>query len=191
MRLRPEDDILRDSAPRMTAARRGLGLNGLVAGTEVLGDGGWTPVEGLREGDRLPSFDGGSAPVTAITRRWFGASVAHYWPNGLVLVPEDALGEHPAYYLLPGQQLVLSTDLALRHFDDPLTLVPAAALVGLNGIQRALPVDGIELVELRFPADTMIEIAGGTWVRSAAGGAATIAGAGDAVCAVGRGPRAA
>ena len=128
-------------------------------------DSGWLPVEQVTEGDRIMTLDRGPNRVTSVRRRTFGANLQTFWPNGLVYVPDGALGPAEAFYLLPGQQVMLETELARAMFDDPAILVPAAALVGIRGITRVMPVDLIEVIELRFADEAIIECQGGTWLR--------------------------
>ncbi|MDJ1006866.1 MAG: Hint domain-containing protein [Paracoccaceae bacterium] len=165
MRIRPDTQTDLDSDRPEAGRRRSLGSAGLTAGTRVLTDGGWMPVEQISEGDRMMTFDGGPEPVTSVRRRTFGANLQTYWPHGLVYVPDGALGPAEAYYLLPGQAVMLRTDLARSMFDDPATLVPAAALVGIRGICRVMPIDLVEVIELRFAEEAIVEAQGGTWLR--------------------------
>ncbi len=165
VRLRP--DVSAGSQPQgsETGSRRSLGIAGLTSGTLVLTDGGWAPVDDIDEGDLVMTFEGGPDRVTSVRRRTFGANLRTYWPNGLVYVPDGALGPAEAFYLLPGQQVMLRDDLATTLFDDPATLVPAAALVGIKGITRVMPIDLVEVVELRFADEAIVECQGGTWAR--------------------------
>lgn len=164
MRLRAEDSIDPRLDQTATRQRRLHGGAGLTAGTQVLTDGGWLPVEQISEGDSVMTYDAGPERVTSVRRRTFGANLRTFWPNGLVYVPDNALGPAEGYYLLPGQQVMLRDDLAKSMFDDRALLIPAAALVGIRGITRVLPIDLIEVVELRFDNDAIIECQGGTWL---------------------------
>lgn len=164
MRLRPDDDS-DPIAGRETGQRRSLGIAGLTSGTRVLTDSGWMPVEAVNEGDRVMTFDGGPEEVTSVRRRTFGANIQTFWPNGLVYVPDGALGPTAGFYLLPGQHVMLSRNFAGTMFDDPATMIPAAALVGIRGICRVMPIDLVEVVELRFAEEAIVETEGGTWMR--------------------------
>lgn len=160
MRIRPDNES-DPTQPRRTA----LGIAGLAAGTAVLTDGGWVSVEDIVEGDRVMTFEHGPQPVTSIRSRVFGADISTFWPNGILYVPAGALGPSEAFYLLPGQHVMLPSDLARAMTDDAAALVPAAALAGIRGICRVMPVDLLEVFELRLPREAAVELEGGTWAR--------------------------
>lgn len=161
MRLRPEGDSEDQPLPR----RNALGMAGIASGTPVLTESGWLVVDDLTEGDRVMTFEHGPLPVTSIRSRTFGADKSTYWPNGIVYVPAGALGPGDAYYLLPGQQIMLPSEIAVSMFEDIATLIPAAAMIGIRGICRVMPVDLLEIFEVRLPRESVIETAGGTWLR--------------------------
>jgi len=165
MRLRPDDNRGSSSRQAGNGLRRTLGIAGLTAGTHVRAENGWLPVEQVSEGDRVITLERGPDRVTSVRRRTFGANLRTYWPNGLVFVPDNALGPAEAFYLLPGQHVILRPDLAKEMFDDPETVIPAAALIGIRGIRRVMPVDLIEVVELRFDEEANVEAQGGTLLR--------------------------
>jgi len=165
MRLRPDDNRGSSSRQAGNGLRRTLGIAGLTAGTHVRAENGWLPVEQVSEGDRVITLERGPDRVTSVRRRTFGANLRTYWPNGLVFVPDNALGPAEAFYLLPGQHVILRPELAKEMFDDPETVIPAAALIGIRGIRRVMPVDLIEVVELRFDEEANVEAQGGTLLR--------------------------
>jgi len=165
MRLRPDDDRGFSSHQAENGLRRALGIAGLTAGTHVLAENGWLPVEQVSEGDRVITLERGPERVTSVRRRTFGANLRTYWPNGLVYVPDNALGPADGFYLLPGQHVILRPDLARAMFDDPETMIPAAALIGIRGICRVMPIDLIEVIELRFAEEAIVEAQGGTMLR--------------------------
>lgn len=164
MRLRPDKDQ-EPVTGRTESTCCTLGIAGLAEGTNVLTDGGWLPVEQVSEGDRVMTLVGGLLPVSSVRRRTFGTDIQIHWPQGLIYVPDGALGPAEAYYLLPGQQVMVREDIAASMFDDPETLIPAAALVGIRGITRVMPIDLVEVTELRFDAEAVVECQGGTWAK--------------------------
>ncbi|MEM9708184.1 MAG: Hint domain-containing protein [Pseudomonadota bacterium] len=165
MRVRPDTSKPLGDNAAAGAARRALGIGGLTAGTNVLTGDGWCPVEEIGIGDRVVCDDGFGRPVLQVRTRTFGAEIRSLWPNGIIYVPDGALGPAEAFYLLPGQHVVLRREVARRMFDDPTLLIPAAALVGIRGICRVMPVDLLEVVDLRFAEASIVECMGGTMMR--------------------------
>ncbi len=165
MRLRPENTGGTTRASRSSETRRTLGIAGVVAGTNILTDGGWLPIEEVSEGDRVITQEGQPQCVTLVRRRVFGSDLQLYWPRGLIYVPDRALGPAEAFYLLPDQTLMVAQDIAKTMFDDPKTLVPAEALVGVRGITRVMPIDLIEVTEMRLEDAAIVECQGGVWLR--------------------------
>lgn len=165
MRLRPDDAVDPKTGRAETGPARSLGIAGITSGTPVMTDSGWLDVAQVVEGDLIMTLEKGPQRVTSVRRRTFGANLHTFWPNGLVYVPDNALGPAEAYYLLPGQEVMLDPSLASAMFDDPAMLVPAAALEGIRGITRVMPIDLIEVLELRFAGEVTIECQGGTWLR--------------------------
>ncbi|WP_323038314.1 Hint domain-containing protein [Gemmobacter sp.] len=112
---------------------------GLLDGTLIATPDGWQAVERLEPGDRVLTFDGGPQPIVAVQmalvqagRDWPQA----HWP---LAVPDGALGNRGPLRLLPGQPVLLESDLAEEMFGDPFALIPAAALQGWRGIAPGPP----------------------------------------------------
>ena len=78
---------------------------GLIAGTLVESATGWTPVENLRIGDAVQSYDGGLARVVGLDREWITASLSAY----VLHLPGGALDNCSDLILLPGQNLLVDT----------------------------------------------------------------------------------
>ena len=139
------------------------GRAGLVAGTQVATESGWRPVETLCTGDRLLSFDNGMQPLADLQRDRLGAVAAGRPVAALqaVEVPVAALGNDAPFWLMPDQGVLLESDKALEILGDPFAVVPARALVGVNGIRLAAPGGGVSVTTLAFARDEAIYIAGG------------------------------
>jgi len=139
------------------------GTAGLVAGTQVATDAGWRPVETLCTGDRLLSFDNGVQPIVDLQREHLGAVAADRPVAKLqaVKVPVAALGNDAPFWLMPDQGVLLESDKALEILGDPFALVPARALVGVNGIRLAAPGGGVSVTTLAFARDEAVYTAGG------------------------------
>ncbi len=139
------------------------GTAGLVAGTQVATETGWRPVETLCAGDRLLSFDNGVQPIVDLQREHLGAVAAGRPVAALqaIKVPVAALGNDAPFWLMPDQGVLLESDKALEILGDPFALVPARALVGVNGIRLAAPGGGVTVTTLAFARDEAIYTAGG------------------------------
>ena len=134
---------------------------GLVLGTLVGTQGGWRPVETLREGDKVMTFDSGLQAICE-TKHGLLCSPPMACPEPLwpLSVPRGVLGNDHAMTLLPEQPMLLESDAAEDIYGDPFILVPGAALEGWLGIQRVLPADPVEVVALGFEKDQIIYVNG-------------------------------
>ncbi len=131
---------------------------GLMAGTLVEGAKGWLPVEDLRIGDGVHSYDGGLARVLGLDRHWIAPSVGGY----ILHMPGGALDNCSDLKLLPGQNLLVDT-LGDANFPDDLTvLIPAAALDGVLGTTRVKIEKPVEVITPRFADDEAIFANSGT-----------------------------
>ena len=127
-----------------TAARPAL--SGLLSGTLVETATGWHPVETLAAGVRIQTLDGGLARLLRLATRTIRPS------DDLVLIhlPGGCLDACSDLTLLPGQHLLVDT------LDDdslggaPFALVPALALLALDGPRRIRPDAPIEVVTPLF-----------------------------------------
>jgi len=148
------DDILLAGAVFSQQPQR-IGT-GLIAGTRVETADGWKPVEQIRTGEKVHTYDGGLQPVKRIERTVFGAEVAEVFPDGLLMVPGGALDNCDAFYLLPDQHVLLESAIAEEVLGNATALVPAAALENYRGITRVMPVDLIEVVTLLFDDEEVV-----------------------------------
>ena len=121
-------------------------LSGMVSGTLVESDTGWQRVETLAPGARIQTLDGGLSRLLRLARRMIRPS------DELVLIhlPGGCLDACSDLTLLPGQHLLIDT------LDDdslggaPFALVPALALLALNGPRRIRPSAPVEVVTPLF-----------------------------------------
>lgn len=135
---------------------------GLLSGTMVATDQGWRAAETLCVGDRLLSFDHGVQTVTELQRERLGGTPGH--PAQLlraVEVPAGALENEMPLWLMPDQGVLLESDKALEILGDPFAVVPARALLGVNGIRLAAPARDASTTTLVFERDEAVYIAGG------------------------------
>ncbi len=132
-------------------------LTGLAADTRVATSMGWRAVSAITAGDKVLTFDAGLQPVAKVTRLslWDGDDPCpqRFWPFE---VPVKALGNRETLYLLPNQSVMVESDAAEEIYGDPFSLIPAAALEGLNGIERVPPQPGFEVIKLHFEKDQVV-----------------------------------
>lgn len=135
----------------------GTVFDGLLAGTLVATETGWRPVETLAAGDRLVTFDRGNQPLVAVARSRLISRPSRLPVAARPLsVPAGALGNRRCMRLLPGQAVMIESDLAERLYGDPFALVPAAALDGWRGIARTPAEPEAEVVHLALARDAVI-----------------------------------
>lgn len=129
--------------PRITARPA---LSGMVSGTLVESDTGWQRVETLAPGARIQTLDGGLSRLLRLARRMIRPSDDVL----LIHLPGGCLDACSDLTLLPGQHLLIDT------LDDdslggaPFALVPALALLALNGPRRIRPAAPVEVVTPLF-----------------------------------------
>jgi hypothetical protein len=131
---------------------------GLIAGTLVESAKGWIPVEDLRIGDSVHSYDGGLARVVGLDRDWITAAVGTY----VLHLPGGALDNCSDLMLLPGQNVLIDTLGDADFPDDLVVLVPALALEGAIGATRVRIEKPLEVITPRFADDEAIFANSGT-----------------------------
>jgi hypothetical protein len=131
---------------------------GIMAGTLVEGAKGWLPVEDLRIGDGVHSYDGGLVRILGLDRQWIAPAVGGY----VLHVLGGAMDNCSDLKLLPGQNLLVDT-LGDDNFPDDLALlIPAAALDGVLGTTGMTIEKPIEVITPRFADDEAIFANSGT-----------------------------
>jgi hypothetical protein len=125
--------------------------SGLLSGTRVATAFGWRPVQALAAGDRVLTFDHGLQPLADVTRRlvWTGTSAPpqRFWP---LEIQRGVLGNRGPFRIMPGQAVMIESDMAETMYGDPFALLPALALTQMTGVDRSPPPDGAEVVLLHF-----------------------------------------
>lgn len=145
-----------------TAGARVTGQNGFISGTHVASNLGWRAVEVLCVGDKVLTFDHGMQKISHIQREILTApDMGFSSEQSPLLVPEGALYNRRAMWLLPEQGLMVEYDAAEDPLGDPFSVIPASALHGFRGIERRNPGRALEVTVLTFAKDEVIYIEGG------------------------------
>ncbi|MEQ9695132.1 Hint domain-containing protein [Shimia sp. SDUM112013] len=130
---------------------------GFVEGTHVASQQGWTPIEDLRVGDKVLTFDNGAQKITSIVRNalWNGPGPCpeSFWP---LLIEEDTIGNGEEMLLMPHQGVLIESEEIMDHWGDPFAVIPAAALLILEGVERCEPVEPVEIILPVFETDQMV-----------------------------------
>jgi hypothetical protein len=131
-----------------------LGPTCFTPGTFILCPDGQRPVEELKAGDLVVTADKGPQPVLhAHLRTVTARHLAEKPRHGPVLIPADALGPgFPAADLTvsPQHRILLSSRIVERMFGAQEILVPAAQLIGWNGIERVATWTDVTYIHLLF-----------------------------------------
>ena len=142
---------------------------GIAVGTKVATPKGWTKIENVSEGDKVLTFDDGMQTVVRVQHHTLwetprGAPIAQ-WP---LHVPQGALGNSEAMFLLPGQTVMVESDTAEEVLGDPFVLIPARVLEGYRGIAPVVPQHRLKVVELFFENEQVVFANAGTLFRCSA-----------------------
>ncbi len=145
-----------------TASRAHPG--GFLAATLVETALGWCPVGALREGMRVQTHDGGLCPITRLTRQGFSTGGAM-----LVHVPGGAIDNCDGLWLMPGQEILITSPVIEEVLDRAAARVEARHLAGFRGIGlRWLP-GASEIVTLAFAQDEAVFANTGTLLHCRSG----------------------
>lgn len=130
---------------------------GVSAGTLIATNTGWRPVETIRRGDRVLTFDSGLQEVTHVHSGMLLTKgqdcPKHLLPLG---VPAKALGNRKPMLLLPDQVVLVESDTAEELYGDPFALVPAGRLAGYRGIAPVVPRSELGVITLGFERDEIV-----------------------------------
>ena len=140
------------------------------AGTRIgVAGGGSLPVEALAEGHLVATRDRGPQPLRWIGSRALGPlDLLRHPRRRPVHIPAGALGEgYPEADLLVSRQhrIVVRSAIARRMFDTDEVLVPAAFLVGVNGIGTSDRLRPLRYFHLLFGRHEIV-LANGAWAES-------------------------
>ncbi len=145
------------SAANHRVAPVDMPASGIVAGTRIATEEGWRRAETLCAGDRVMTFDNGVQTLRSVSRRLCpgpsdGASVS----QPLIMLSPGTAGNSGTLLMLPGQGLILESDLAERVYGDPFALLPGEAMQALPGVTAMLSEAPIVAVSLTFECDELV-----------------------------------
>lgn len=130
---------------------------GVSAGTLIATNTGWRPVETIRRGDKVLTFDSGLQEVTHVHSGMLLTKgqdcPKHLLPLG---VPAKALGNRKPMLLLPDQVVLVESDTAEELYGDPFALVPAGRLAGYRDIAPVVPRSELGVITLGFERDEIV-----------------------------------
>ena len=133
---------------------------GLTTGSLIETAAGWRAVETLVPGDRVQTFDGGLRAIRRVARRGLPLG-----PKALVRVPGGVLNACADLLLTRDQAVLLDTPEAAVLLGNPLTLVPAAALVGHRGIGWKAARSPAALFSLLFDEEEVVFVNSGMLIH--------------------------
>ena len=137
------------------------GQGGILVGTRIATHDGWSPVETVAPGDLVLTFDEGLIPVREVIIGRRGTEGSAPTRTGApLIVPARALDNRQAMTLLPGQMVLLESDLAEAMFGDPFVLIAAGALVGYRGIAPLADPGWLATVTLAFDRPQVVHAEG-------------------------------
>ncbi|THH37099.1 hypothetical protein E4Z66_09195 [Aliishimia ponticola] len=137
----------------------------LVAGTRIATGLGWRPIETVRRGDQVLTFDNGLQRVADVRRTSFRAAPSNARGETTpVIIPAGALGNRVEMRLLPGQGVLVESDEASDAMGDPFALVPAHTLVGYRNICHDAQTRDLEVVTICFDKPQVIYAEAGTLI---------------------------
>lgn len=141
------------------------GQSGFLAGTSIASNLGWQPVETLKVGDKVLTFDHAMQTVADIQRETVTLPTDRPTALHPVRVPKGACHNRQDLWLMPDQGLLVECEAVMDTLGDPYAVVPARLLRGYRGIAAGRPSDRIELTTLAFRQDEVIYVEGGLLVH--------------------------
>ena len=139
---------------------KALREDGLLPGTRVATQDGWTPVERLTVGDRVLTFDNGLQPITRVKRLSIARKKIPAFKAFTMTIPPGVLGNRQQLSLLPCQEVVVESDLAEAEYEEPFVIIQALWLDGYRGIHRKPLTADLDVRLLTFAAEQSIYVAG-------------------------------
>lgn len=138
---------------------------GILSGTCLDTPEGPTPIENLRVGDKVMTFDDGLQQIRSISRSWVRPNAAlGEVSRKFVWIDNGAVGNSLPLLLLPGQPIMIESDLAESVLGDPFAVVAADTLVGTDCSEYVAVSDPVEIYNLTFDRSQLVYCAEGALV---------------------------
>jgi len=138
---------------------------GMLSGTCLNTPEGPTPIEDLRVGDQVWTFDDGLQQIRSISRSWVRPNAALGEVScKFVWIDNGAVGNSLPLLLLPGQPIMIESDLAESVLGDPFAVVAADTLVGMDFSEYVAVSDPVEIYNVTFDRSQLVYCAGGALV---------------------------
>lgn len=135
--------------------------DGLLPGTMIATEQGWTAVEDIVPGDRVLTFDFGPQEVLENRTLVLDMKSIPEHKAYVMHVPKGAIGNAFETRLMPMQEVLIESDKAEAKYGDPFVLMPSLLLDGYNGISKT-PISGqLSLSLLLFKGQQVIQLNGG------------------------------
>lgn len=151
---------LRLSTPAAPTSGSALREVGLLAGTQIVTDTGWCPIERVLADDHVLTFDNGMQAVAEnralVIRR---AEIPDH-KAFTMFIPRGVLGNHANMNILPMQEVVLESDIAEGVLGNAFVLTPCILLEGYQGITRHPIMTDISLHMLTFKTEQIVQANG-------------------------------
>lgn len=144
-------------------AAPGLSRAGILAASLIETPQGWCRAGALMRGSLVQTWDGGLRPVAALERSYLVPETG----DGLIHVPGGALDNCADLWLMPGQAVLIGSDVVREVLEAEGALVPARDLVGFRGIGVGRTEKMAEMVTLRFAEDEIAYVNSGALVHCA------------------------
>ncbi|SFD23777.1 Hint domain-containing protein [Tropicimonas isoalkanivorans] len=145
-------------AGRSTRATNAGG--GLAAGTFVATAKGWCPVEEIRVGDEIITFDDGMQAVTGVNSRLEAPHGDEAAPTPMISVPAGVIGNRRPILVTQKQAVMVESDMAKAILGEPFALIEAKTLSRLGGTRKMRPQAPVTTVTLTFETPQMIFVEG-------------------------------
>lgn len=135
---------------------------GVFDTTRIATSHGWRQATDIHAGDEVLTFDAGLQTVKLVRRMRLnlqaGGCDPSTWP---LCVPAGALGNLAEFIVMPGQSVLVESELARDLMGSPLVMIHARDLDSVAGITRVAPSEEVGVMSLNFADDQIVFGAGG------------------------------